>query len=62
MLVSDGRHPSRGIVIKHNRMRMEMVKVAKITNTPLTALMTMPINLLNAIIDDINEIQKAAEG
>ena len=39
-------------------MRYNMVKVAMHTNTSIADLMKMPINLLTAIIDDLNTILK----
>lgn len=40
-------------------MRSNIIKVAKHTYTPMTDLMKMPISLLSAIIDDLNEMLKS---
>ncbi len=55
-VIGDGVKPSSHIIATHNRHRFNIIKVAMHTNTPISELMKMPISLLTAIIEDLNQI------
>lgn len=55
---NEGIVPSSALIGRHNRLRSNIVKVSMHTNTPMGELMKMPISLLTAIIEDLNEIIK----
>ena len=55
---TEGIVPASSLISRHNRLRSNIVKVSMHTNTPIGELMKMPISLLAAIIEDLNEIIK----
>lgn len=59
---SDGVIPSSSVISRHNVHRNNIIKVAMHTNTSILDLMKMPLNLLTAIIEDLNQIMRERNG